>query len=88
MRFAWLYFDAIAAADPPSAWRPLFASAERRGILPLQFAFAGMNAHINRDLPVALVETWGELGLEPRAGGPTTPTSCASTSSWPRSRSA
>lgn len=69
VRFAWLYFDALAAAEPPSAWRPLFDRAERRGILPLQFAFAGMNAHINRDLPVALVETWAELGLEPRAAG-------------------
>jgi hypothetical protein len=70
VRFAWLYFDALAAASPPPAWRPLLGSAERRGILPLQFAFAGMNAHINRDLPVALVETWEELRLEPRAGGP------------------
>jgi hypothetical protein len=67
--FAWLYFGALAAAEPPSAWRPLFDRAERRGILPLQFAFAGMNAHINRDLPVALVETWAELGLEPRTVG-------------------
>jgi len=70
VRFAGLYFDALAAAEPPPAWRPLFDCAERRGILPLQYALAGMNAHINRDLPVALVETWGELGLELRAGGP------------------
>jgi len=70
VRFAGLYFDALAAAEPPPAWRPLFDSAERRGILPLQFAFAGMNAHINRDLPVALVETWGDLGSEPLPGGP------------------
>jgi hypothetical protein len=36
----------------------------RRGIAPLQFALAGMNAHINRDLPVALVACWQELGVE------------------------
>jgi hypothetical protein len=30
---------------------------------PLQFALAGMNAHINRDLPVGIVETFTKLGL-------------------------
>src|SRR6185436_21054921 len=54
--FANLYFDAVAAgdADPqaaPSAWRPLFESRHKGGILSIQFALAGMNAHINRDLP-------------------------------------
>ena len=29
-----------------------------------------MNAHINRDLPVALVETWAELDLGPRRPSP------------------
>ena len=29
-----------------------------------------MNAHINRDLPVALVTTWTELGSKPRSGSP------------------
>jgi hypothetical protein len=32
-------------------------------VAPLQFALAGMNAHINRDLPVALVNTCRELGV-------------------------
>jgi hypothetical protein len=72
--FAQLFFDAIdawghAPASAPSAWRPLFESRSRRGIAPLQFALAGMNAHINRDLPVALVSTCGELGLEPSLEG-------------------
>src|SRR6266508_4512311 len=58
--FAELFFTALTAfgrdpASAPSAWAPLFAARARRGIAPLQFAFAGMNAHINRDLPVALV---------------------------------
>ncbi len=72
--FASLYFDALAARvrDPaaaPRAWAPLFDAAEARGIAPLQFAIAGMNAHINRDLPVALVETWQEpTGVPPRGG--------------------
>ncbi len=72
--FAALYLDALEAhgRDPgaaPAAWAPVFRAAGDRRILPLQFAFAGMNAHINRDLPVALVETCRELGVEPRRGG-------------------
>ena len=54
----------------PSAWVPLFAQRSRRGLTPLQFALAGMNAHINRDLPVALVTTCRELGLDLREGSP------------------
>src|SRR5438034_7905522 len=58
--FGNLYFDAVAAGDPdsraaPSAWRPLFESRRQRGLLSLQFALAGMNAHMNRDLPAGIV---------------------------------
>jgi hypothetical protein len=75
VEFAGLFFSALEsyAADPastPSAWAPLFAQRSRRGIAPLQFALAGMNAHINRDLPVALVTTCRELGLDLREGSP------------------
>jgi len=49
---------------------PLFSARSQQGIAPLQFALAGMNAHINRDLPVALVATCEELGLELRARSP------------------
>jgi hypothetical protein len=68
VRFADLYFEAFA--KPPRAWRPLFEARGRSGIAPIQFALAGMNAHINRDLPVALVETCRELGIDLRRGGP------------------
>src|SRR4051794_12266753 len=73
--FAGLFFDAVDAfahtpARAPRAWLPLFEARSRRGIAPLQYAFAGMNAHINRDLPVALVATCEELGLELRADSP------------------
>lgn len=56
VRFAGLFFSALDAfeGDPrsaPRAWVPLFAQRARRGVAPLQFALAGMNAHINRDLP-------------------------------------
>jgi hypothetical protein len=67
--FAGLFFSALEAyerdpANAPRAWVPLFAERSARGVAPLQFALAGMNAHINRDLPVALVTTCRELGLD------------------------
>ena len=73
VRFAGLFFSALDSygSDPaktPSAWVPLFAHRAERGIAPLQFALAGMNAHINRDLPVALTMTCRELGLDLREG--------------------
>jgi hypothetical protein len=65
--FANLYFEALASAEQnlpvPRAWAPLFAARSRPDISPLQFALAGMNAHINRDLPVGLVRTFAALGL-------------------------
>jgi hypothetical protein len=69
--FAELYFGALRSflEDPggmPRAWAPLVESRGRAGVLPLQFALAGMNAHINRDLPVALVTVCEERGVEPR----------------------
>src|ERR1700681_649246 len=49
--FANLYFDAVDASDDPEAvplaWRPLAEQRARPGIEPIQFALAGMNAHIN-----------------------------------------
>jgi hypothetical protein len=72
--FAQLYFDAVdtAAAGKvcKEAWQVLFnASADPR-ILPIQFAVAGMNAHINHDLPIALLEQWKARRKRPRAGDP------------------
>jgi Family of unknown function (DUF5995) len=66
--FANLYFRALE--DPPHAWAPLLEARGRTGIAPIQFALAGMNAHINRDLPIALVQTCEELGLELCRNGP------------------
>jgi Family of unknown function (DUF5995) len=60
--FANLYFAALRDAEAhiskaPAAWRPLLVARFQSGIARIQFALAGMNAHINRDLPLALVET-------------------------------
>jgi hypothetical protein len=71
--FGNLYLDAVRASTEqpdrlPRAWAALL---ERRGdtrIAPLQFALAGMNAHINRDLPVAVVLTCAALNTSPAAG--------------------
>jgi hypothetical protein len=64
--FGNLYFAALTAlekgAPVPRAWAPLFAARDRTDVAPLQFALAGMNAHINRDLPVGLVSTFTGLG--------------------------
>jgi hypothetical protein len=69
--FANLYFDAVAAGDgnpeaAPSAWRPLFRARLAPHVHPLQFALAGMNAHINRDLPSGIVSVFELLGDAPR----------------------
>ena len=68
--FASLFFDALDAPAPPRAWAPLFEARSNRRIAPLQFALAGINAHINRDLPVALLSTCTELRIEPRIDCP------------------
>ena len=66
--FAGLYFDAEATiesrASCPVAWRPLVESRSQ-ALEPIQFALAGMVAHINHDLPIAVVATCEELGLAP-----------------------
>jgi hypothetical protein len=61
--FAGLYLEAVDAAQPVSAWRPLFEQRHTPGVLSIQFALAGMNAHINHDLPIAVVRTCRQLGL-------------------------
>lgn len=69
--FAGLYLDAVEAPAGRAAhcWRPLFERRARVELLPVQFALAGMNAHINHDLPVAVVRTCRQLGLSPASTG-------------------
>jgi hypothetical protein len=57
--FAMLYFDAVVnweqdRAQTPHAWRPLLRARYESRRAPIQFALAGMNAHINHDLAIAL----------------------------------
>jgi hypothetical protein len=69
VNFANLYLVALALQEAgfdtcPRSWRALFDERARPGISQLQFAIAGMNAHINYDLPRALVLTAREFGGE------------------------
>jgi hypothetical protein len=76
--FANRYFAAFEAAGegplpagyPFHAWKPLFEARHERGIAPVQFALAGMNAHINYDLSISVCETCEELGRAPHDGSP------------------
>src|SRR5579863_2085728 len=73
--FASFYFAAIAGAlgqnaDTPSSWEALFEARNRADVDRIQFALAGMNAHINHDLALALLQTDDEMHLTP---GPLSP---------------
>ena len=61
VRFAERYLAAVdAVADerrPPACWRPLFQFRRHPGVRPLQFALAGINAHIGHDLALAVVDS-------------------------------
>src|SRR5690242_14776784 len=64
-------FDAAAAGKPlPHCWAPLFEDRHEKAIAPLQFALAGMNAHIGHDLAIGVVDTAQALGVEPTSGSP------------------
>jgi hypothetical protein len=56
---------AVDVSAAPSAWRPLLAARQDPGIARIQFALAGMTAHINRDLPVAIVQIYQANGGAP-----------------------
>jgi hypothetical protein len=66
--FAGLYFaavDAAAAGRPTSrCWAPPIAARADDRVAPIQFALAGMNAHINHDLALSLVATCLAAGTE------------------------
>ncbi|MGP4009458.1 DUF5995 family protein [Streptomyces sp. 4N124] len=69
VRFAERYLAAVdAVADggrPPACWRPLFQYRHHPGVRPLQFALAGINAHVGHDLALAVVDACRTLGCEP-----------------------
>ena len=73
--FAQFYFTAILnwlndPANVPSSWKALFEARFSPGIERIQFALAGMNAHINHDLALALLQTDTEMNLTPGKTSP------------------
>lgn len=69
------YFDAIASwlqqsPDTASSWDALFEARNRTDVDRIQFALAGLNAHINHDLALALLKTDAEMGLTPGLQSP------------------
>ena len=66
IEFAERYFQALRryAADigsAPRVWRVLFDNRSDPCVAPVNFAAAGVNAHINFDLSCALVATWRHM---------------------------
>lgn len=63
--------DFLSHTGPiPSSWQALFERRDASNVQRIQFAVAGMNAHINRDLALALVETSQQMGFVPADNGP------------------
>jgi Family of unknown function (DUF5995) len=74
VQFARLYFSALASAlsgrAEPGCWAVLFASRNQADIARIQFALAGVNAHINHDLAAAIVATCAQTATTPTHGTP------------------
>jgi Family of unknown function (DUF5995) len=72
--FAGLYFNAVAdflaGNSVPDAWSAMFEARNRTGIDRIQFALAGMNAHINHDLALALLAADSALNVVPAKDSP------------------
>jgi hypothetical protein len=72
VRFARFYFDAIQTSltgqATPGCWQTLFDQRNQPMIARIQFAMAGMNAHINHDLPQAIVAICQAAGVAPAHG--------------------
>lgn len=65
----WLEAHDAPADSVPKAWAPLFERRHDRSLMPIQFALAGMNTHIEHDLPVAVVRTCTDRGTSPDDAG-------------------
>src|SRR5271169_3476940 len=73
--FAQLYFSAVKnwlqnSANVSSSWQALFEARFTDCIDRIQFALAGMNAHINHDLALALLQADSELNIVPSKASP------------------
>jgi len=73
VQFARLYFGALESAlsgqTVPGCWQVLFEQRDHAATARIQFALAGINAHINHDLPEAIIATWDATSTAPQDGG-------------------
>ncbi|NYI04228.1 DUF5995 family protein [Allostreptomyces psammosilenae] len=69
--FAERYLVAVDVAargrEPEACWRPLFETRGHGGVHAVQFAVAGMNAHIEHDLPLSVLDVCRADGVPPEA---------------------
>ena len=69
VQFAKLYFAALgsylAGKGAPGCWMALFDRRAQTPIARIQFALAGINAHINHDLAIAIGATCVTTGTAP-----------------------
>lgn len=74
VQFATLYFNALRGwltdGQCPDCWGVMFAARANVKLARIQFAFAGMNAHINHDLCLAVDATCKVTGTVPQHGTP------------------
>jgi hypothetical protein len=74
VRFASFYLNAVKSAltgaATPGCWQAVFAVRNVPTIARIQFAMAGMNAHINHDLPQAVLGICQATGIAPQHGTP------------------
>jgi hypothetical protein len=72
VQFAGLYFGALRCSlsnQPcPSCWAAMFSARDKLQIARIQFALAGMNAHINHDLCQAVDLTCKATNTVPQHG--------------------
>lgn len=64
--FANRFLSAITATAPPACWRPLLELRRHPGIRPIQFALAGINSHVEHDLPLSVVDSCRSLDVPPQ----------------------
>ena len=73
VQFAKIYFSSVNSSllgeETPGCWRVLLDNRDQCLVARVQFALAGINAHINHDLAQAIVRTCQSSGTTPDHGG-------------------
>jgi Family of unknown function (DUF5995) len=74
VQFARLYFEALrswlSSGNTSKCWQALFERRSDTAVARIQFALAGINAHINHDLALAIDNTCKAAGTTPRQDSP------------------